>query len=86
MFVGSPATCSICGGKLTFEIPKTVTVYIQAETKLRSRPESGNHKKLKTLAIAKSILVLGLILSSKSSQKITVCPSFPFESFGSFIE
>jgi hypothetical protein len=52
MFVTSPATCSDCGGKLTFQIPKTLTVYSQAETKLRLRPEAGNNKELKTLAIA----------------------------------
>jgi len=71
---------------LTFQIPKTVTVYIQAETKLRSRPEAGNHKELKTLAIARIVLVLGLISSSKSGQKITVSPSFTLESFDAFIE
>jgi len=86
MFVGSPATCSNYGGKLTFQIPKTVTVYIKAETKLRSRPEARNHKELKTLAITKIILVLGLIMSSKTGQKVTVSPSFPLESFDAFIE
>jgi hypothetical protein len=77
MFVASPATCSSCGGKLTFQIPKTVTVYIQAETKLRSRPEAGNHKELKTLAITTIILVMGLMLSPKSGQKTNVSLSFP---------
>jgi len=86
MFVASPATCSNCGGKLTFQIPKTLTVYIQAETKLRSRTEAGNHKELKTLAITTIILVMGLILSYKSGQKINVCPSCPLESFDAFLE
>jgi len=71
---------------LTFHIPKTVTVYIQAETKLRSRPEAGNHKELKTLAIERIILVMGLILSSKSGQKTNVSLSFPLERFEAFVE
>jgi hypothetical protein len=71
---------------LTFQIPKTVTVYIQAETKLRSRPEAGNHKELKTLAIETIILVMGLILSSKSGQKTNVSLLFPLESFEAFVE
>jgi hypothetical protein len=86
MFVASPATCSNCGGKLTFQIRKAVTVYIQAETKLRSRPEAGKQKELKTSAIATIIFVMGLILASESGQKINVSLLFPLESFEAFVK
>jgi hypothetical protein len=86
MLAASPATYSNSGGKLTFQIPKPVTVCIQAEARLRAIPEAVNHKELKSLTITKVILLMGLILSSKSVQKIHVFPSFPLGSLDAFIE
>jgi hypothetical protein len=71
---------------LSFQIPNPVTVYIQADTKLRSRLEAGKQKEQKSLAIATIILVMGLKLSSISGQKTHVFPPFSLGSFDAFVE